>query len=257
MARRYHRWSVAEDKFLKDNYKHMSDQQLARNLGIGERAIQNRRSTLNLSPKVPRWTPQEDALLKQHYALVPVSELAAILERTEEATRMRMGHLKLPLEALERNQKAWKQNEDELIANHRDEPIPEIQRLLPYRRTIEAVYRRARTLGRTSARKNCSIRAGYTYIYLNQAYVPQHRYVLEESLGRELAKSVCVHHINGDKQDNRPGNLYPFKDRSSHRNCHVSIELLVGPLLEIGAIEFDKDSGIYKLSTVSQKALFK
>lgn len=40
----------------------------------------------------------------------------------------------------------------------------------------------------------------------NQLY-PLHRVIVENSIGRNLLKSECVHHINGDRSDNTLTNL--------------------------------------------------
>jgi hypothetical protein len=53
-------------------------------------------------------------------------------------------------------------------------------------------------------------------------YMLIHRAVMEESLGRKLNPNEVVHHANGDKTDNRIGNLV-LMTRSDHARLHYLV----------------------------------
>lgn len=58
-----------------------------------------------------------------------------------------------------------------------------------------------------------------TYAKIGSRHV--HRIVAEECLGRPLTSDEVVHHINEDKQDNRPANLAVLPDQSFHSRVHA------------------------------------
>lgn len=48
---------------------------------------------------------------------------------------------------------------------------------------------------------------GYVNVMTGTGSIPEHRYVMQQMLGRELAGRESVHHRNGIRHDNRPENL--------------------------------------------------
>lgn len=73
----------------------------------------------------------------------------------------------------------------------------------------------------------CSCGGGYRYARTDPPHpkrnandlYPEHRVVMENILNRPLLGNEVVHHINGDKTDNRPENLQVMS-QSDHGKLH-------------------------------------
>jgi len=76
-------------------------------------------------------------------------------------------------------------------------------------------------------------------------YRKEHLVVMEEHLGRKLTRGEVVHHIDGDKQNNKLSNLY-LTDQKGHRNAHQTLQEIGYMLIKAGLISFDHNTGSYK-----------
>jgi len=60
---------------------------------------------------------------------------------------------------------------------------------------------------------------GYVEITGDGKVQLEHRYIIEQFLGRKLKRSEVIHHVNGDRTDNRLENLR-FMSQSEHVKLH-------------------------------------
>lgn len=74
--------------------------------------------------------------------------------------------------------------------------------------------------------KSYYTKEGYKQIYKpnspearKNGYAPEHRVIASKKIGRQLYENEVVHHIDGNKNNNRPKNLWVMT-RAEHNKLH-------------------------------------
>jgi hypothetical protein len=75
--------------------------------------------------------------------------------------------------------------------------------------------------------------------------IPEHRVVAEKKYGRKLRDKEIVHHIDLNKQNNDPDNIFICEDNGHHRRLHGLLERIAGEAVRAGIIKFHPDHGYY------------
>lgn len=91
---------------------------------------------------------------------------------------------------------------------------------------------------------------GYIRVKVSEghaAWKKEHILVIESHIGRPLKHGEVVHHINGQRDDNRLCNLYLCQNNSQHMKMEQQLKTLFRDLLEKGVVCFNVLTGEYEI----------
>jgi hypothetical protein len=95
-------------------------------------------------------------------------------------------------------------------------------------------------------------RTGRFYINRDKRVITRYRYIVEQIIGRKLSSKETVHHINGNRIDDRPENLYLFSSEQKHQTYHQNLIHLILSNIDKPSIDLTKTTFLIKKSNLSK-----
>lgn len=80
----------------------------------------------------------------------------------------------------------------------------------------------------------------------NVGYVKEHILIMENKIKRQIKKTEHIHHIDFDRTNNNPENLWLCNIKNHHK-AELSLYNIVKELVKNKIIKFDKKIGGYKI----------
>lgn len=88
------RWKKEEDNYIKNNFKKVSDEEMAKELGRSSAAVSVRRSYLGLSRRAKHdWSDEEDEFIIKNYESMTDAEIGNELGRSTSSVRSRRNNV--------------------------------------------------------------------------------------------------------------------------------------------------------------------
>ena len=206
--------------------------------------------------KTTKWKQEELNYLIENSKEKSVKEIALKLDRSEKAVRNRLSILNISLIDVKKIQfKIWTQEEiDFLKNNYFKYTVKELSEIL--QRTESSITGKKFELNLNNKYEKIKENGGKVYFQNGREYylyydkksnklTAYHRKKYEEYYNIKLKKENKIHHIDGNKKNNKMSNLFLCEDTSHHRKIHCQLQKISYELIREGIIQFDKEKGLY------------